>query len=168
MLIMAFADLFKCARVYGGALLVMINIECETEFCGAHRLLGHENKCSSLHGHNYIVRVSARSEKLDSLGRVADFSSVKSTVKHWLDEHWDHGTLIYRNDPEMMEISPKLACIGKVYHCEFNPTAENMALYLLNVIFPRLFSQHNFYIWKVEVWETPRNMAQAVNFTTDQ
>ena len=40
----------------------------------SHRLPGHEGGCRFLHGHNYIVEVSVRSDVLDSMGMVMDFA----------------------------------------------------------------------------------------------
>ena len=68
--------------------------------CG-HRVVGHENKCKGLHGHNYriIFECSGQSDQLDGIGRVIDFSIIKSLLCGWLEENWDHNTLIWNSDP---------------------------------------------------------------------
>lgn len=43
------------------------------DFCAGHRVVGHENKCRHLHGHNYRVTFYCESQELDGVGRVVDF-----------------------------------------------------------------------------------------------
>ena len=59
--------------------------------CG-HRVVGHENKCRHLHGHNYRVHFVCTAANLDHIGRVIDFSIIKEKLylvlsmsprKHW-------------------------------------------------------------------------------------
>lgn len=56
----------------------------------SHRLaLDYESKCTKIHGHNWLITVHCKSEKLDSCGMVMDFS----TVKHMIKERLDHSHL---------------------------------------------------------------------------
>ena len=74
------------------------------EVSAAHRLcLSYESKCTTLHGHNWIITVECRAEQLNSDGMVVDFTAVKREIMDALD----HKVL---ND-----VLP------------FNPTAENIA-----------------------------------------
>ena len=73
------------------------------QFCAGHRVMGHENKCAHLHGHNYVALITARADKLDSVGRVIDFSVIKQRVGGWIEQHWDHGFIIARNDEQVMQ-----------------------------------------------------------------
>ena len=67
-------------------------------FCYGHRVMGHENKCGSLHGHNGVLWIHAKAiGNLDNLGRVIDFSVIKDTVGAWVDEHWDHTMIIFKD-----------------------------------------------------------------------
>lgn len=85
----------------------MYYISKRLEISAAHRLeLDYPSKCTSLHGHNWIVTVYCRARELNANGMVTDFTHIKHTV---LDE-LDHSCL---ND--------KLP---------FNPTAENIARYI--------------------------------------
>ncbi len=101
--------------------------------CG-HRVAGHENKCRHFHGHNYRVHFTCEAEKLDRLGRVIDFGEIKQRLCMWLEDKWDHRMLLWEKDPlagSMQVLDPE-----GVVLVPFNPTAENMALYLLNEIGP--------------------------------
>lgn len=81
------------------------------EIAGCHHLnLSYESKCENLHGHNWIVTVSCKAEKLNADGMVIDFKHVKNKIHSYLD----HGNF---ND-----LLP------------FNPTAENIARWIVEQI----------------------------------
>lgn len=100
--------------------------------CG-HRVCGHENKCAHLHGHNYRFHFIIAGVK-DSVGRVLDFSVIKSRLCMWLENNWDHKFLVWENDPWANDLQ-KLDHHGLV-KLPFNPTAENMAEHMVKVIAP--------------------------------
>lgn len=101
--------------------------------CG-HRVYGHEGKCRHLHGHNYRIHFHCEAEKLDNIGRVIDFSVIKERLCMWIENHWDHKFLIGEQDP-LAEILLDLDPEGVVL-VPFNPTAENMAEYLMAIVGP--------------------------------
>lgn len=100
--------------------------------CG-HRVHNHESKCAHLHGHNYRVHFHCQGA-LDSVGRVIDFGDIKSRLCMWLEDEWDHKMLIWEKDPML----PALVILDPtVVAVPFNPTAENIAQYLVEVIGPK-------------------------------
>jgi 6-pyruvoyltetrahydropterin/6-carboxytetrahydropterin synthase len=139
--------------------------------CG-HRVCGHETKCRFLHGHNYRITFTCRAEALDGLGRVIDFSAIKHTLCAWLEEHWDHKMLLWLQDPLLARMRAleqagedfaELAGIWgeSVVAVPFNPTAENMASYLLTEIGPRLLAGGEVKLVRVRVEETRKCSATA-------
>jgi 6-pyruvoyltetrahydropterin/6-carboxytetrahydropterin synthase len=121
--------------------------------CG-HRVVGHEGKCRFLHGHNYRVHFVCEAENntLDSVGRVIDFGVVKSKLCMWLEDNWDHKFLAWAEDgnlPFLKDIDPE-----GVVAVPFNPTAENMAEYLVNVIAPMQLLDTGIIVTSVTIDET--------------
>ncbi|OUR92956.1 6-carboxy-5,6,7,8-tetrahydropterin synthase [Halobacteriovorax marinus] len=124
-------------------------------FCYGHRVLNHESKCANAHGHNGIIWVHATpNTKLDSLGRVVDFSVLKDIVGGWVDTNWDHTFILNKEDKELMDIKEVLTVNKKVYVCDFNPTAENLANHLLLDICPGLLKDYDVTVTKIVFEET--------------
>ena len=97
-----------------------------------HRIVGHEGKCLSVHGHCYVFFVTCEAPELDSIGRIIDFSVIKDRIGKWLDENWDHAMLLYVNDPIILlwnESGPLEE--HKHFVLPYNPTIENLCSFLL-------------------------------------
>lgn len=119
--------------------------------CG-HRVVGHEGKCRHLHGHNYRIHFYCEAEKLDNVGRVIDFSDIKMRLCMWLEENWDHKFLLWLLDPlgpVLQEVDTESFVI-----VPFNPTAENIAHYLVEEIGPRMLKGTGIKLVMCEVEET--------------
>jgi 6-pyruvoyltetrahydropterin/6-carboxytetrahydropterin synthase len=131
-------------------------VECtrRIEFDAAHRVVGHKNKCKYLHGHRYILEITATTSKLDEIGMVADFALLKTIMKEWIDNNFDHNVILNISDKNLGEYIAK--CTGQsVYYLDSNPTAENIALHLLKDVIPLLFAQSLFQILRIKLYETP-------------
>lgn len=133
-------------------------------FCAGHRLLGHEGRCAYLHGHNYRVEVEveavAGGSEVDSVGRVVDFAHIKRRLLGWLDEHWDHAFILWTEDHTALE-AVKLATPTKYFLLPWNPTAENMARYLVEVVAPHVLDDLGVVARRVAVWESDESCAIA-------
>ncbi|KKL89702.1 hypothetical protein LCGC14_1912040 [marine sediment metagenome] len=131
------------------------------EIDAGHRVYGHDGKCASLHGHRYVVEVHVEAPVLDHLGRVVDFGVIKEMFGRWLDRHWDHAMLLWKEDPVAWLYDENGPLYGQqVCILPFNPTAENMADYLLNRIAPHLLVEP-LVCTQVVVRETPNCWAKA-------
>lgn len=107
--------------------------------CG-HRVVGHESKCRYLHGHNYRFHFTIEATQLDSVGRVLDFSVIKSILCQWIEKHYDHRFLIWKKDPlldSLNQIDPE-----SLYVVGFNPTAENIAQNFVENIAPVILPEN--------------------------
>lgn len=122
------------------------------DFSAGHRVYGHESKCAHLHGHNYRVHFTVKGEELDAVGRVLDFSAIKEKLCNWLEDNWDHKFLAWEKDPIGEELA-KQDPAGVVI-VPFNPTAENMARYLVEVVGPAQLEHTGVKLIHVAIDET--------------
>ena len=149
------------------------------EICAGHRVVGHESKCRHLHGHNYVFHfhvspkpldgVSVKGDPLDQVGRVIDFCVVKSTLCEWLETNWDHRFLHWEEDlliaglvyakckgNNSLSIDDDKDFMDSLVSLPFNPTAENLAAYMVEVIGPRLLDEHGVELVKCTIEETSK------------
>ncbi|AKA60901.1 6-carboxytetrahydropterin synthase [Enterobacteria phage JenP1] len=155
------------------------------EICAGHRVVGHESKCRHLHGHNYKFhfKVAPKPEtipgiapasmatkpgKLDAVGRVIDFSVVKTTLCQWLEDNWDHKFLHWEEDPliKALQVDCELCdeTTGRdvrdfdnsLVSLPFNPTAENLAAYMVDVIGPQLLDEYGVELVECTIEETSK------------
>ena len=89
----------------------MYTVTKRLEIAGAHYLdLPYVSKCRNLHGHNWIITVTCQSEKLNECGMVTDFALIKKEISDRLDHQY----------------------LNNIFN--FNPTAENIAKWIHDVI----------------------------------
>lgn len=105
----------------------MYYVKKRLEVSAAHRLdLSYTSKCAALHGHNWIFIVECRAAELNADGMVTDFTLIKSLILDRLDHKVLNDVLL------------------------FNPTAENMARWVVDNV-PNCF--------RCEVQESEGNSA---------
>jgi 6-pyruvoyltetrahydropterin/6-carboxytetrahydropterin synthase len=135
----------------------MITCTRRLTFEAGHRLLNHRGKCSSGHGHSYKAEITVEAD-LDDQGMVIDFGAIKEYIGHWLDNNWDHTMILYDKDNHFIEAMRKLNLPVYVMPC--NPTAENMAQYLLRIS-ESILDGTRFTVQKIKLWETENCYAEA-------
>jgi 6-pyruvoyltetrahydropterin/6-carboxytetrahydropterin synthase len=121
------------------------------EFCYGHRLLDYDGICKHPHGHNAMVEVDVRTDRLDKRNMVADFSDIKRVVKGWIDRELDHKMILRQDDPL---VKPLEALGEPIYKLESNPTVERIA----KLIFDKS-REYGLDVVAVRVWETPTSFA---------
>jgi 6-pyruvoyltetrahydropterin/6-carboxytetrahydropterin synthase len=132
----------------------MINCTRKIEFDAGHRVIDHHSKCKFLHGHRYVLEVTAQTELLNDLGMVVDFSLIKNIVKGWIDDNFDHNVILSSKDKVLGQAIAEYTG-QKIYYLANNPTAENIALHLKMEVMPKLFTDSSFQIVKLKLFETP-------------
>ncbi len=113
----------------------MYKIKKQFQFSAGHHLEGLplNHQCSRPHGHNYIVEITLKSNKLNKVGFVVDYGDLKP-LKDYIDNTLDH-----RNLNNVLN---------------FQTSAENLAKHLFDFckkLWPQTFS--------VAVSETPKTWA---------
>jgi len=132
--------------------LSMYLVTKRIDFCYGHRLLDYDGVCKHPHGHNAMVEVDVRTDRLDKRNMVADFSDIKKIVKGWIDRELDHKMILRHDDPL---VKPLQALGEPIYILDSNPTVERIA----KLIFDKSHEQ-GLDIVAVRVWETPTSRTE--------
>lgn len=129
----------------------MYSVTKRIEFCYGHRLMDYDGVCRHPHGHNAIVEIDIRAERLDGRNMVADFTDIKRVVKGWIDSELDHKMILRRDDP----LAEALRQLGEpMYLLESNPTVERIAQLIFD-----MSREQGLPVSRVTVWETPTSWA---------
>jgi len=102
-----------------------------------------------------VLRLTAT--RLDGCHRIIDFGVVKQLVGGWIDEHWDHTTLLNSEDfayRTFCEAEEARGCKPAYVFQYKEPTAETIAEELFGIA-ERLLADTGITIDQVEVFETP-------------
>ena len=111
-------------------------IYVQTHFSAAHALRGYPGDCARVHGHNWIIDVFVRCNKLNEIGIGLDFREIKERVKRVLKD-LDHFNL---NELPVFQ--------------DVNPTSENIAKFLYKEL-SRHLNSDSITVSKIKVSETP-------------
>ena len=125
----------------------MLTVTKIIKFDAAHRLYKYNGACSNIHGHGYRAEITY-SGIIDSLGMVKDFKDIKAEIGSTIMSTFDHALVLNKEDP----LARILAKRTRLFLMEGNPTAENMAMYIL---------QTAKNIIKVRIWETDTSFAEV-------
>ena len=114
----------------------MFELTAEDTFDAAHALRGYDGPCENLHGHTWKVQIKLQGKKLNQIGLLEDFKSLKHELKEGLKD-FDHKLL---NDVKPFD--------------EENPSSENLARHIYKKIKKKKTS-----LVKVIVWESATSCA---------
>lgn len=113
----------------------MYDLMIRGHFDAAHALRGYQGECQRLHGHTWDVEVTVRGDRLDHVGIVYDFKTLKDDLAAVL-EPLDHA---YLNEVPPFD--------------ERNATAEHLSRFLYEQLAARIGDAVE--VVEVSVWESP-------------
>ncbi|MBN2807065.1 MAG: 6-carboxytetrahydropterin synthase [Prolixibacteraceae bacterium] len=132
------------------------------DFEMAHALWNYDGLCKNIHGHTYQLYVTVIGSPIDDvnnkkMGMVIDFGDLKKIVKHEIVDQLDHSLVIYKDAPH-----EKLLELKDMYQrhfvFDFQPTCENLVLWMVNKIKPLL--PPGVELKKVKLFETASSSAE--------
>lgn len=122
-------------------------------FNAAHRLYNPKwddatnfrvfGKCSNphYHGHNYEIEVKVTGEPQADTGFVMDMKVLSDLIQRYVVERFDHKNLN----------------LDTIEFKNLNPTAENIAVVIYNLLRPHVNEKQDLHI---RLYETPRNFVE--------
>ena len=138
-----------------------MKITKDIEIDMGHRVTNHKSKCASLHGHRYkitaVVDDKVITEKgISDEGMVIDFGDLKQCMMNQFDDKYDHGFVLWREDPMAQII--KNDANTKCVLVDFIPTAENLAKFWFELLDNELKAR-KINLDSIIVYETPTSTA---------
>ncbi|MBQ1546548.1 MAG: 6-carboxytetrahydropterin synthase QueD [Clostridia bacterium] len=135
----------------------MYILETSAAFDSAHFLSGYNGKCANLHGHHWVIKVTAAAENIaesgEKRGMLIDFGDMKKIVRG-LADRYDHALLYEKNSLKQKTIDALNAEGFLLIELSYRPTAENFA----KAFFDEL-KENGLPVARVTVYETPDNCA---------
>lgn len=126
----------------------------------AHALTDYQGPCARIHGHSWKAAINVEFAELNHSQMGVDFSELKQ-VEKWVNDHWDHRTLLPFNHPALQPYilgeeswDSVINEIGFV-PVPFNPTCERLSAVLATVTADLLQVELNR-VW-VKISETSKN-----------
>jgi 6-pyruvoyltetrahydropterin/6-carboxytetrahydropterin synthase len=132
------------------------------DFEMAHALWNYDGLCKNIHGHTYKLYVTVIGEPINDPGNskngmVIDFGDLKRIVKGEIVDKLDHSLVVYNKAP-----LEQLQKLGEMYHrnfvFDFQPTCENLVLWIANKIEPLL--PETVKLKRVKLYETASSYAE--------
>jgi len=120
-----------------------------------HRLPEHFGLCKNIHGHSYKMLVEFDGE-LDKNGMIIDYYDVEKIINPIIKK-LDHAFMVSKDDKKVLEFLEKTN--SKKIVVDYQSTAENICLYLLNEVKKAGLPQNVNEI-KVRVYETEHDYAE--------
>ena len=142
--------------------MAVIRVTKEFTFEMAHALWNYDGPCKNIHGHSYklyVTVIGRTNEDTDStkLGMVIDFSELKSIVKKYVVDYFDHSVIISSRS-EQPDIKNVKEMFDKFYIVDYQPTCENMVEHMAGLIAGAL--QGNIELYSLKLCETATSYAE--------
>ena len=118
--------------------MTKIRLTKEFSFEMAHALWNYDGPCSNIHGHSYVLAVTLigvpiKDKMNPKYGMVVDFGNIKKWVKNRIVDEFDHSLLI-SNEADVSEITLSKQMFSRLRIVNFQPTCENLLIYIAEVI----------------------------------
>lgn len=128
----------------------------------AHALWNYDGACRNIHGHSYRLFVTILGEpNPDSedpkFGMVLDFKDLKALVKGPVVDELDHALVLYKEVDEQL-LSHIRNMYEKVHLFDFQPTCENLVLFIVDTIRARL--PGSLELHSVKLYETASSFGE--------
>ncbi len=140
----------------------VIRVTKEFTFEMAHALWNYDGPCKNIHGHSYKLYVTVRGRTNEDttstkLGMVIDFSELKSIVKKFVVDYFDHSVIISSRS-EQPDIKNVKEMFDKFYIVDYQPTCENMVVHMAGLIAGKL--RGNIELYSLKLCETATSYAE--------
>lgn len=114
-------------------------------------------ECQQVAFHRVYFHIRRKKTHLNRNGQVAD-SKIKETIEKWINEKWHEHFIVYEKDFFAIEMTKK---IPKVLILSEPPTSENLVLFLLNSVCPKLLHGTGVEVTKIILSDCDNHLTQA-------
>lgn len=141
--------------------MTKIRITKEFVFDMAHALSNYDGKCKNIHGHTYklfvtLIGIPCEDCSSPKNGMVLDFGDLKNIVKIPIVDVFDHALVVPAN--KGFEDLRKFQETDKYIEVPFQPTCENLTIYIADIIRSKLPDSVSLY--SIRLYETPTSYAE--------
>lgn len=123
----------------------------------AHRLVNYNGRCANLHGHSYHFEIELKVAGQQENGISVDFNDFKE-IDNFLQDNWDHAVLVNSSDKSLINFLKVEK--QRYFLLPSNPTAENMCIYLKDLVKDLFKDYNNIVDIKVRIWETETSICE--------
>lgn len=118
----------------------MLSLTKIFRFEAAHAILGYPGPCAHVHGHSYVLQVTVTGTTPDDsylpgLGMILDFKDLKKWVQNRVIDALDHAFMV---SEAYAALHPEMVAGEATLIFPFEPTAENLLLYIRNTLLGQL------------------------------
>lgn len=140
----------------------IVRVTKEFTFETAHALWNYDGACKNIHGHSYrlyvtLIGTPISDEGNSKFGMVLDFKDLKQLVNENIIDVLDHSLVVYKN-AEGPALDSVREMYQKVFVMDFQPTCENLILYIADTLkdhLPEDLSLHS-----LKLYETATSFAE--------
>ena len=139
-----------------------VRVTKEFHFEMAHALWNYDGACKNIHGHSYRLFVTILGKPLEDeynpkFGMVMDFNDIKTIVKTNVVDMLDHALVVYKK-AEGDSFNAVKAMYQKVYAFDFQPTCENLVIYIAELLKEKL--PQDITLYSIKLYETATSFAE--------